>query len=145
MSTSVTKRLSRDKSYNKTKQSYQESLSPNEIKEKLEEYKKVSDITSVPLNTHIRYFTINKKTGEKQFRLGGFLTKINTENQYVILSNNTLSWSVQIKNTIFFRKLTFKEFKQEIHEKYKNELDKYKKENKLLKETLREIKNQVKK
>ena len=58
----ITKRLSRDTSYVKTKNTYQDKLSPNEIKKKLEEYKQIDDITSVPLNSHVRYFTFNPKT-----------------------------------------------------------------------------------
>ena len=95
----ITKRLSRDTSYKKTAKSYQDKLSPDEIKQKLEEYKQVEDIDEINLNSHLRYFSFNPKTGKKQFRLGGFLTKIDKE--YVILSNGNLSWSVQKKNTVF--------------------------------------------
>ncbi len=135
------KRLTKDK--DKTKNSYQNKLSPSEIKEKLEEYKRVEDISKVSLNAHLRYFTINDKTGEKQFRLGGFLTKIDIEKGYVILSNGQLTWSVQIKNSIFFQKMTFQELKKElekdlkndIEKKYLNEIKNLKSENKKLKKT----------
>ena len=147
MNKQVTKRLTRDTTYNKTKKSYQDNLSPAEIKQKLEEYSQVDDIDEVPLNSHLRYFTINVKTGKKQFRLGGFLTKIDKD--YVVLSNGTLSWSVQKKNNIFFRKMTFQELKEEITGKikknYENELTKIKEENKKLKSALKKVKNQVKK
>lgn len=147
MNKQVTKRLTRDTTYNKTKKSYQENLSPDEIKQKLEEYSQVDDIDEVPLNSHLRYFTINVKTGKKQFRLGGFLTKIDKE--YVVLSNGNLSWSVQKKNNIFFRKMTFQELKDELIKKikkgYENEIKKIKDENKKLKETIKKVKKQVKK
>jgi len=143
---SVTKRLSRDTSYKKTSKSYQEKLSPNEIKQKLEEYKQVENIKSVSLNSHLRYFNFNPKTGQKQFRLGGFLTKINED--YVILSNGTLSWSVQINNSVFFQKLTFSELKQELTEKisnkYEKKIEKLNNENINLKETLKKVKKQLK-
>lgn len=143
----ITKRLSRDTQYNKSKKSYQESLSPDEIKQKLEEYKPIEDIRTVALNTHVRYFTVNNKTGEKQFRLGGFVTKIADE--YVILANNNLSWSVQIKNTIFFVKMSFSDFKDEIIKKISKKFDKeiveLVEENKKLKDTIKQVKNQVKK
>lgn len=142
-----TKRLTVDKV--KTQNSYQKQLSPDEIKEKLEEYKKVDDIGKVSLNSHLRYFIVNEKTGEKQFRLGGFLTKIDLEKGYLILSNGNISWSVQIKNSIFFQKASFKELKEELVEEVGKKLIKeikiLKDENKKLKETLKEIKNQVKK
>ena len=82
----ITKRLSRDKSYTKKGKFYQESLSPDEIK-KLEEYSQVEDITKVDLNTHVRYFTFNPEIGKKQFRLGGFLSKIDAAKGYVICQN----------------------------------------------------------
>jgi hypothetical protein len=149
MSDIVTKRLSRDTNYKKKQGSYQENLSPKEIKEKLQEYKQVNNITDVALNTHLRYFTINKSTGEKQFRLGGFLSKIDPEGKYIILNNKTLSWSVQIKTSIFFQKMSFTELKQELTEKisskFEHDIRKLKEENKLLKETIREIKHKAKK
>lgn len=147
MNKQVTKRLTRDTTYNKTKKSYQDNLSPAEIKQKLEEYSQVDNIDEVPLNSHLRYFTINVKTGKKQFRLGGFLTKIDKD--YVVLSNGTLSWSVQKKNNIFFRKMTFQELKEEltgkIKKSYESEIKKLKDENKKLRSALKKVKNQVKK
>ena len=144
----ITKRLSRDTTYNnKSKKSYQDTLSPDEIKKKLDEYARVEDINTVNLNTHLRYFTINTKTGEKQFRLGGFLTKIDTD--YVILSNGNLSWSVQQKNTIFFEKMSFSDLKEElvkkVSKKFEQEISDLTNENKILKETLRQVKKEVKK
>ena len=94
-------------------------------------------------------FIVNEKTGEKQFRLGGFLTKIDKQKGYVVLSNGNLSWSVQLKNSIFFKKMSFQELKQELIEDvsklYSSEISKLKKENKKLKEALKEIKNQAEK
>ena len=145
----VTKRLSRDSSYKKTKKTYQENLSPSEIKEKLQEYKQVDneDIDKVSLNSHLRYFTFNPKTGEKLFRLGGFLTKIDKD--YVILSNGSLSWSVQKKNTVFFQKMNFSDLKSELIEKiskkYEKKIKKLTDENAVLKDTLKQVKKQLKK
>ncbi len=147
MNNNVTKRLSRDTTYTKTKKSYQDKLSPAEIKKKLAEYKQVDDIDSVSLNSHVRYFTFNPKNGKKLFRLGGFLTKI--DKAYVILSNGKLSWSVQKKNSVFFQKMNFNELKAElakkISKKYEKEIDKLKYENSKLKQTLRKVKKQLKK
>jgi hypothetical protein len=141
-----TKRLTKDDE--KTKNSMQKNLSPDDIKEKLEEYKRVDDISVVSLNAHLRYFTTDK-SGNKNFRLGGFLTKIDKEKGYMILSNGNVSWSVQIKDSIFFQKMTFKDLKDElsrnIEDGYKKEIKDLKKENKKLKETIIEIKNQIKK
>jgi len=143
----ITKRLSRDTNYKKTNKTYQDNLSPDEIKKKLEEYKQVEDIDKVNLNSHLRYFSLNPKTGKKQFRLGGFLTKIDKE--YVILSNGSLSWSVQKKSSVFFVKMNFTDLKEELIEKisrkYEKKIEKLTEENILLKDTLKKVKKQLKK
>ena len=96
----------------------------------------------------MRYFTFNPKTGEKQFRLGGFLSKIDPEMKYVILQNGSFSWSVQLSGTVFFKKMSFTELKDElkekIYKKFEKQINNLKKENFKLKETLKEIKNQIK-
>lgn len=144
MSQYKTKRLTKDDK--KTNNSYQNKLSPKEIKQKLEEYKRVNDISKVALDAHLRYFTTNDK-GEKLFRLGGFLKKIDLEKGYVILSNGQLNWSVQIKNSIFFQKMSFQdlkaELKEEIEKKYLADMKKIVDENNKLKNALKDIKNQA--
>ena len=154
MSQKLTKRLSRDTTYDKKKTTYQESLSKEDIQEKLEEYRPVEDISTVALNTHLRYFTINPKTGDKQFRLGGFLAKIDLEKGFVILNNNSLSWSVQLQNTAFFQKMSFKELKEEMMEeameiakkKYGNPelIEKLTQENQELKHEIKKLKKVIK-
>lgn len=149
MDKKITKRLSRDTSYNKAKKTYQDTMSPAEIKKKLEEYKQVDDITKLEIGVHLRYFTINKKTGEKQFRLGGFLSKMDPQYRYIILQNGTLSWSVQLENTILFQKMTFAELKEEIAQKilkkYEKKIKKLEEENINLKDALKEIKKKFSK
>ena len=142
-----TKRLTSDTEYTKKGKSLQQSLSPNEIKEKLQEYVQLDNIDETPLNSHIRYFTVDKKSGKKQFRLGGFLTK--NENEYVVLSNGKLSWSVQKNNSIFFKKMAYDDLKQELIEKISNKFEKkinsLEKENEALKNTLKDIKRTIRK
>ena len=146
-----TKRLS-DNEYNFRKSSVnnktlQQSLSPDEIKEKLKEYAPLEEIDDAPINSHIRYFTVDKKTNKKQFRLGGFLTK--KDKDYVVLSNGKLSWSVQKHNSIFFKKMSYDELKEELIDKISNKFEKkimlLEKENEALKSTLKDIKKTVKK
>jgi len=137
----ITKRLSRDTSYQRPKKTYQDKLTPDEIEEKLEEYVKVEDINKVPLNSHIRYFTLNDKTGKKEFRLGGFLTNRDQSDKYVILSNGTISWSVQTLNSIFFKKMTIKELKQE----YEDKIEQLETENNKLKKALLKYKKKTSK
>lgn len=137
----ITKRLSRDTSYQRPKKTYQDKLTPDEIEEKLEEYVKIEDINKVPLNSHIRYFTLNDKTGKKEFRLGGFLSNRDQSDKYVILSNGTISWSVQTLNSIFFKKMTIKELKQEYEEK----IEQLETENNKLKKALLKYKKKTSK
>jgi hypothetical protein len=116
-----TKRITRD-NYNRPKKTYQETLSNMEIKEKLKEYKRVSNIKNISIGTHIRYFTTDPQTGSKQFRLGGNLNKIDPEGRYIILSNGTINWSVQIPDTLFFQKMTEDEYKEELKRELKKEI-----------------------
>ena len=76
--------------YKRPKKTYADKLTDDDIKAKLEDYVEVDDISMVPLNSHVRYFTkrINeKKKEEKVFRLGGFLINKSNYEKYVILSN----------------------------------------------------------
>jgi hypothetical protein len=143
------------KPYTGKGKTYQQSLSNTEIKDKLKEYTKVDNISSVSIGTHIRYYSIDPKTKEKTFRLGGTLNKIDPEQRFVILSNGEITWSAQIPNCIFFRKLTESELKAELKEEIKKEVmtevmspdmlhldeenDKLKKENKILKKKIESL------
>ena len=79
--------------------------------------------------------------------MGGFLSKIDKD--YVILSNGSLSWSVQKKNTVFFQKMNFNDLKEELIEKiskkYEKKIKKLTEENTVLKDTLKQVKKQLKK
>lgn len=122
MESKGTKRLSKANSYDRPEKTYQDKLSNQEIKEKLKEYKKVIDIKIVSIGTHIRYFSIDPKSKEKVFRLGGTLNKIDPEGKYVVLSNGSVTWSVQIPNAIFYQKMTESEFKEELKKEIKKEM-----------------------
>jgi hypothetical protein len=143
----ITKRLSRDTSYKPPDKTYQSTLSDIDIAKKLEDYVRVktSEVLKIPLGCHIRYFSINPKTGEKQFRLGGTLTKFGDNNEYFICSNGTLSWSVQLSTSIIYKKLTPSELKETVKktliEDTKNDMADLIKENKELKKMLKEIKD----
>ena len=118
----IPKRLSRDKSYVRPEKTFQQTLSNTDIKERLKEYKKVDNIKMVSIGTHCRYFSVDAETKQKVFRLGGNLNKIDPEGRYVILSNGSANWSVQIPNTIFFQKMTEAEYKEEMKKELKKEI-----------------------
>ena len=142
MPRNTTKRLNN----NNGNKSYQDSLSPAEIKKKLEEYQQVDEIDDVKIGTHLRYFTFNPSTGKKQFRLGGFLSK--TDKDYIIMNNGEFSWSVQKDKTVFFKKLSFGDLKEELIEKiskkYEKKIIEITEENIKLKNALKTIKKQLK-
>lgn len=137
--------------YKRPKKTMQDKLnsSKEDIKSKLEDYVEVEDIGEVPLNTHLRYWTekIDEKTKKKTkvFRLGGFLSNKNNYETYVVLSNTPITgvinnsqktWSVNTKKSIFYRKLTLNEIKEDYKdevEELNDEIDKLKKEIKKLK------------
>jgi hypothetical protein len=124
--------------YERPSTTFTDQLSAEQIKERLEDYSKVDDIYKVPLGVHLRYF-INKD-GQMLFRMGGQLHKNTGLPDYVILSNGASQWSVQVKNTIFWRKMTSNEIKEDYQtslETLKSKYDKLKEENKLLKEKLK--------
>ena len=118
--------------YKRPKKTLTDKLSAEEIKDKLEDYIEVEEIGQVPLNSHLRYFTEKydekKKKNTKVFRLGGFLVNKNNYEKYVILSNvpdtgvinsNKKTWSVNTQKSIFYRKQTIDEIKED----YKDELE----------------------
>ena len=115
-------RIGKDK-YVKTGDEVQNKLTQEDIELLLEEYEEVNDPTELKVGTHVRYYTmvLNKKTKiyEKVFRMGGNIINIDPEYKYVVISNGRLSWSVQIANTDFYRKMTIQDIKQF----YENVLD----------------------
>lgn len=125
----ATSKLGHD-NYVRPKQTYTDKLTTEEIEAKLEDYTKVEDLYKIPIGVHIRYFT--KKNGSTLFRLGGMLTKADGLPDYIILNNGSKSWSVQTKDTTFFRKMSPKEIKsiyQQKIDQLTNEVKKLKEEN----------------
>jgi hypothetical protein len=143
-----TKKIART-NYQRPQQTFQENLSRQQIKEQLKEYKECTDITMLSVGCHVRYFSYDPKTKKKLFRLGGSINKIDPEYRFIILSNGTISWSVQIANTTFWKKLTESEYKEELKEEIRKEImtedvesssnKKLEKENSELKKELKEI------
>lgn len=106
------------KTYKKPLITLQDKLTDKEIADKLFDYEEVNNISSVKLNTHVRYFIL-KKNKKKLFRLGGYLINKENSDKYVVLSNGQSTWSVQVKDTIFYRKLD----SQEIMDKFNDQID----------------------
>ena len=93
--------------YKRPKKTFQDKLTPKQIQELLVDYVEVENIKDVPIDTHIRYFV--KEKNKKLFRTGGFLLNKAKSDKYIILTNRKISWSVDTKKSILFRKLSGKE------------------------------------
>lgn len=137
----------------KEKKTFTSNLTKDEINEKLQDYKLVDDISKVPLGTHLRYFIM--KDGNKLFRMGGNLKRNLDLPKFVVLVNALgTEWTVQIKDTTFYKKMSISEIKEEydgiieeLHEKikkYKSKIDE--KDNVIfeLQETIKKIKSKSK-
>lgn len=98
--------------FNRPEITYQDTLQNKKaMTEKLKNYERVDDVDDIPINSHVRYVTIDKDK-KQVFRLGGLLKRIHSK--YVQLSNGEYTWSVQryhyeddndepIFETIFFK------------------------------------------
>ena len=120
--------------YNRPEITFTDQLSKEQIEEKLEDYIKVDDISKLPLGIHLRYFT--NKDNKLNFRMGGILHKNTGLPNYVILKSATnAQWSVQIENTIFYKKMTIAEIKNE----YEQIISELIQKNKKLKDKIKQL------
>jgi hypothetical protein len=110
--TNNNKNFTQDNNNNEKKKTFTENLTKEDINEKLEDYKLVDDISKVPLDTHLRYFI--KKDNEMLFRMGGNLKRNLDLPNFIVLKNALgTEWTVQVKDTIFYKKMSIKEIKEE--------------------------------
>lgn len=128
----------------------QENLTQEDIDNLLEDYEEIENIIELKPGIEIRYYTtIKKRNGSKQklFRMGGKIIKIDYEKKYLVLSNNKLSWSVQLNDdNQIFRKMTFEEIKNFYENEINNieiELNRYKSDNKKLLNENQKLKSEM--
>ena len=131
------KRATKD-NYKRPKKTAQDKLTPKEIQELLADYIEIENIKDVPLDSHIRYFLKDK--GKKLFRTGGFLVNKRESDKYIILTNRKISWSVNTKKSILFRKLSA----VELNTIHNDEVDELKKIIKKLYNENKDLKNKLK-
>ena len=125
--------------YQKPERTFQDRLTNQDINNKLKDYVIVEDIQSISLNTHLRYFIIDPQTKKRKFRMGGILTYIDHLGRFIKLSNEQLTWSVQIQHTIFYKKLNPDEYKEEIKKEILTDNNDSKKKNKEIKNLILKI------
>ena len=132
--------ISNDKKYTRPKHTLQDKLTEEEINEALKDYIECDEISKIPIGSHLRYYTtVTNKKGEtdRKFRFGGFLKNKDNCDKYVILTNNNVSWSVQVDSSTFYKKMSIEEIKEE-YEKLVEEKLQYIKS---LKKEIRKLKN----
>jgi hypothetical protein len=81
-----------------------EMLTDDQIKKMLEDYKRVKPIELVK-GDHVRYFTVTDGKSTS-FKLGGSVLKTDGLPTFIVLTNGKLTWSVQCKNNILFKKIS---------------------------------------
>jgi hypothetical protein len=108
-----------DVDYNGPKKTFTQELTTEEIQSLLEGYKEVN-YDDLKKGYHIRYFSKNKNTGKSEFKMGGTVIKI--ELDYVVLTNGSINWSVQLKNAIFYQQMTMEEIRNDLKMEYDAQL-----------------------
>jgi len=123
--------------YERPDETLQDKLTEREIEIMLEDYIEVTDMKKVDRDTHIRYYTvvISNNVARKVFRIGGELKYASDDGVYVVLSNGQMKWSVQTKNSIFYRQISINEIKKE----YEDVIDEYEQEILDLKKILKKL------
>jgi len=95
--------------YKRPEKTYTESLTEDDIKNKLADYEKIDSIDFVSKGTHVRYYSPSKDDPKKmKFCVGGFIKS--KQEDYIVFSQNIFgkgkTWSVQKKGAIFYRKMS---------------------------------------
>jgi len=141
-----------DSDYKRPKKTYTDKLQTKAaMKKKLENYERADSVDDIELDTHDRYFTLDKKK-KQVFRTGGLLIK--KHSKYVKLSNGRQQWSVQryhynddddnsdpIFETVFFYRISKDEEFGKKEEKYIEVIKRQRDEIKKLKDTIKQLKN----
>uniref|UniRef100_A0A6C0LSJ5 Uncharacterized protein n=1 Tax=viral metagenome TaxID=1070528 RepID=A0A6C0LSJ5_9ZZZZ len=115
-------KLGLDKSYKRPVVTKQEQFTVEEISKRCQGYIEVDDIAEVPLNTHIRYF-IKQSDGTEVYRNGGFLYNKSDPEKYIMLTNGKQTWSVQVKNSKFYKKMSQTEQIESLTKIYQKKID----------------------
>lgn len=136
----MTTRLGKYDKYMRPKQTFTDRINEDKeaILDQLNGYEQVDDLKQISIGTHIRYF-ISMKDGTRKFRLGGVLINTKGLPKYIVLSAKNRTWSVQTKDTIFFRQLK----NNEIIDIYQEQVDDLEFKIKSLKNLIVELKKDI--
>lgn len=89
---------------------YTDTLTKDEIIDLLTDFEKVNNINNVKLGTYISY--IDTKNNNYMYRFGGVM--ILNKEEYIVLSGGKTNFSVQKQDKIFFKRLNYRELKNEM-------------------------------
>ena len=128
-------------SYERPATTYQDTLQTDEaMLEKLAGYEEVTMPEHIEYRAHTRYITY--KDGQPKFCLGGLMMRVYPE--YVVMSNGTVSWSVQREyfnksgesfgKTRFFKYINKDTRNQMVIDEQQSEIEKLRLENESLKQ-----------
>jgi hypothetical protein len=96
----------------------------------------------------IRYFTKENDKDELKFRSGGTIILIKKKDklsleEYVRISNNGVTWTVQKNNAIFYQQIPLNIIKEMLEEKYEGEITELKSYCKKLELTIRQLQKEI--
>jgi hypothetical protein len=107
--------------YARPSKTLQDRLSQDQIEEKLRGYRLLGGDVSggvtgggnriadeLKPNAHVRYFT--ETDAGRKFRMGGFVKKIDANKNYMVLTNNTHSWCVDLNKATVYKKIDHDDF-----------------------------------
>jgi hypothetical protein len=109
-----------NKNYERPELTATDLMNPNDIKKRLINHELIrnEELEHITSNTRIQYFEVTKDA--IRYKSGGFLI-INKYPTYFILANGKTSWSVQLKNNIFYREISLNRVKEEYENKIKKQ------------------------
>ena len=121
------------------KKTFHDLLTEEDINILLEDYEEINNIHELKPGILIRYYKLINQNNDiiKLFRTGGTIINIDFEKKYLIVSNGKTNWSVQMDNSIFYKKITLEELKNY----YENEIDNKNLEIKKYKKYIENLKN----
>ncbi len=94
---------------------------PSHLTNKIVGYERINNFKDVAINSYIKYFIVD--SGVALYRKGGLLVDKSNLPYYVVLSNGKNKWSVNAKNTVFYKRISDNDELAIIHDIYKKKLE----------------------
>ncbi len=111
----ITKRIS-EVAYEGPQKTYTQSLTKEKIALMLSDYDEI-EFDKLETGNNVRYWHFNEDKNMYEFKIGGLI--IVKKDDHIVLSSK-ITWSVQKKNNIFYRKMSSSQIAKMIETKYKD-------------------------